>query len=53
MDSTLIKRDRKAIGFKLLWGRKGSAEMVDAAQERGRPRVGRKARRTGMVDELA
>jgi hypothetical protein len=52
MEFTPIKRGRKVIGVKLLWGRKGSAELVEAAQELERPRVGRKARRTGKVDEL-
>jgi hypothetical protein len=53
MEFLPIKRGRKVIGVKLLWGRKGSAELVEAAQELERPRVGRKARRTGMVEELA
>jgi hypothetical protein len=53
MEFLPIKRGRKVIGVKLLWGRKGSAELIDAAQELERPRLGRKARRTGLVEELA
>jgi hypothetical protein len=53
MEFAPIKRGRKVIGVKLIWGRKGSAELVAASKELERPRVGRKARRAGAVDDLA
>jgi hypothetical protein len=53
MEFSPIKRGRKVIGVKLIWGRKDSAERIEALKELERPRVGRKVRRTGTIEALA
>jgi hypothetical protein len=53
MEFSPIKRGRKVIGVKLIWGRKDSVERIEALKELERPRVGRKVRRTGTIEALA
>jgi len=48
-----IKRGRRIVGVRLAWGLKGRAELVEAQKELDRPRVGRKARRDGLVETIA
>jgi plasmid replication initiation protein len=47
------KRGKKVVGIILSWGRKDQAGRGEAWAERERPRVGRKARLRGEIDELA
>ena len=37
-----IKRGRKYVGVKLIWGRKGQPELIEAMKELDRPKVGRR-----------
>jgi hypothetical protein len=53
MDFEPIKLGRSVVAVKLIWGRKGRDDLVAASKELDRPRVGRKARRDGAVEELA
>lgn len=48
-----LKQGRRIIGVRIAWGIKDRAELVKAAKELDRPRVGRKARRTGLVETIA
>lgn len=50
---TPIKRGRRITGVKLIWGLKGQEDLIAAARELDRPRVGRVARRMGQVDTIA
>lgn len=47
-----IKRGRKVVGVRLSTWRKGREEAAEAAAELDRHRVGRKARREGLVERL-
>ena len=47
-----IKRGRKVVGVRLSTWRKSRAEIAEAAAELERHRVGRKARREGLVERL-
>jgi len=48
-----IKRGRRIEGVRLAWGLKDRRELVEAQRELDRPRVGRKARRDGLVESIA
>jgi hypothetical protein len=48
-----IKRGRAIVGVRLAWGLKDRAELVKAQKELDRPRIGRKARRAGLVETIA
>lgn len=48
-----IKRGRRITGVKLSWGLKAHDELVKAHRELEQPRVGRKARRAGLVETIA
>ena len=48
-----LKQGRRIVGVRLAWGLKDRAGLVEAASELERPRVGRKARRTGLVETIA
>jgi plasmid replication initiation protein len=48
-----IKRGRRIVGVRLAWGLKDRAELVKAQRELDRPRVGRTARRDGVVETIA
>lgn len=48
-----LKQGRRIVGIRLAWGLKDRAGLVEAASELDRPRVGRKARRAGLVDTIA
>ena len=48
-----VKRGRGISAVRLTWGAKGPVELVDAHRELERPRVGRTARRDGLVESLA
>ena len=47
------KRSRKIIGITLAWAEKTEEDRINAAKELERPRDGRKARRSGTVEDLA
>jgi len=48
-----LKQGRRVAGVRIAWGLKDRAELVKAARELDRPRVGRKARRAGLVETIA
>lgn len=48
-----IKRGRRITGVKLIWGLKAQEELIAAARELERPRIGRVARRMGQVETIA
>jgi len=48
-----VKRGRQIVGVRLVWGLKDRAGLVRAAKELDRPRVGRTARRAGLVETIA
>jgi len=48
-----LKQGRRVAGVRIAWGLKDRAELVKAAKELDRPRVGRKARRAGLVETIA
>jgi hypothetical protein len=50
---TPVKRGRRITAVKLIWGLKDRDDLIAAAQELDRPRVGRVARRQGQVDHIA
>jgi len=52
-DYAPLKQGRRVVGVRLAWGLKDRAELVKAAKELDRPRVGRKARRAGLVETIA
>jgi len=47
-----IKRGRRIVGITLSWGTKAGDDLVEAAKELERPKVGRKARRAGTTETL-
>ncbi|GAA1045738.1 hypothetical protein GCM10009566_75390 [Streptomyces murinus] len=48
-----LKQGRRVAGVRIAWGLKDRAELVKAQKELDRPRVGRKARRAGLVESIA
>ena len=48
-----VKRGRRIVGVRLAWGLKAPADLVKAQRELDRPRVGRTARRAGLVETIA
>lgn len=48
-----VKRGRRVAGVRLAWGLKGRDELAEAQKELERPRVGRTARRAGLVQTIA
>lgn len=48
-----LKQGRRIVGVRIAWGVKEPAELVKAAKELERPRIGRKARRAGLVETIA
>ena len=48
-----IKRGRRIVGVRLAWGLKDRADLMETQRELDRPRVGRKARRSGLVESIA
>ena len=48
-----IKRGRRVVGVRLTWGLKAPVDLVKAQKELDRPRVGRTARRAGLVETIA
>ena len=47
------KRGRRVTGVRLAWGRKATPDLVETQRELDRPRVGRTARRDGLVETIA
>ena len=50
---TPLKRGRRVVGVRLAWGRKATSDLIDTQRELDRPRVGRTARRDGLVETMA
>ncbi len=48
-----LKQGRRVAGVRLAWSLKDQNELVKAQKELDRPRVGRTARRAGLVESLA
>jgi hypothetical protein len=48
-----LKRGRRIVGVRIAWGLKDRVDLVKAQKELDRPRVGRKARREGVVETIA
>jgi hypothetical protein len=48
-----LKQGRRVAGVRLAWALKDRSELVAAQKELDRPRVGRKARRAGLVETIA
>lgn len=48
-----IKKGKRIAGVRLIWGLKDRAALVEAQKELDRPRVGRTARREGLVEAIA
>jgi len=48
-----IKRGRRIVGVRLAWGLKAPVDLVKAQRELDRPRIGRTARRAGLVETIA
>jgi len=48
-----LKRGRRINGVRLTWGLKATDDLVKAQKELDRPRVGRIARRDGLVETIA
>jgi hypothetical protein len=49
---TPIKRGRRITAVRLIWGLKDRDDLIAAAQELDRPRIGRAARRMGQVETI-
>lgn len=47
-----IKRGRKYVGVKLIWGKKDRPELIEAMKELDRPKVGRSVRREGKAEAV-
>ena len=47
-----IKRGRKYVGVKLIWGKKDRPELIEAMKELDRPKVGRSVRREGKAEAI-
>ena len=48
-----LKRGRRVVGVRLAWGHKATDDLIEAQRELDRPRVGRIARRDGVVETIA
>lgn len=48
-----LKRGRRVVGVRLAWGHKATDDLVETQRELDRPRVGRIARRAGLVETIA
>ena len=48
-----LKQGRRVAGVRFAWSLKERAELVKARKELDRPRIGRKARRAGLVETIA
>jgi hypothetical protein len=48
-----IKRGRRIVGVRLAWGLKDRVDLAKAQKELDRPRIGRTARRAGLVETIA
>ena len=48
-----LKRGRRVVGVRLAWGHKAIDDLIEAQRELDRPRVGRTARRDGVVETIA
>ena len=48
-----LKQGRRVVGVRIAWGLKDRAALANAQKELDRPRVGRKARRAGLVETIA
>jgi hypothetical protein len=48
-----LKQGRRIAGVRLAWGLKDRTQLVKAQKELERPRIGRKARRAGLVETIA
>jgi len=50
---TPLKRGRRVVGVRLAWGHKDAPDLIETQRELDRPRVGRTARRDGLVETIA
>jgi hypothetical protein len=50
---TPLKRGRRVVGIRLAWGTKATPDLIETQRELDRPRVGRTARRDGLVQTIA
>jgi hypothetical protein len=50
---TPLKRGRRVVGVRLAWGHKAAPDLIETQKELDRPRVGRTARRDGVVETIA
>lgn len=48
-----LKRGRRVVGVRLAWGHKAADDLVETQRELDRSRVGRTARRDGLVETIA
>lgn len=48
-----LKRGRRVVGVRLAWGHKATDDLVETQRELDRPRVGRTARRSRLVETIA
>lgn len=48
-----VKHGKRIVGVQLIWGLKDRDALVEAQKELDRPRVGRSARREGLVENIA
>ena len=48
-----LKRGRRVVGVRLAWGHKAADDLVETQRELDRPRIGRTARRDGLVETMA
>jgi hypothetical protein len=48
-----LKRGRRVVGVRLAWGKKAAGDLIETQRELDRPRVGRTARRDGVVETIA
>jgi hypothetical protein len=48
-----LKQGRRVAGVRLAWALKDRVELVKAQKELDRPRIGRKARRAGLVETIS
>jgi len=48
-----LKQGRRVVGVRLAWGLKDHVGLVEAQRELDRPRIGRTARRAGLVETIA
>jgi len=48
-----LKRGRRVVGVRLAWGHKDAPDLIETQRELDRTRVGRTARRDGLVETIA